>query len=160
MSTQHSWRNPALVLAVVALSNITPALAAETAAHQHEAATHRLQLDNGNKWQTDEPLRQAMTQIRDAVAAERTAIHDNKATAAQYQVLAAKVDDRIAYMVANCKLKPEADANLHIILADMIAGSDLMKGADAAKRREGAVKVIAGLQAYPKYFEHPGWRAL
>jgi hypothetical protein len=160
MGTQYSWRNPMLVLALLALSNITPAVPAENATHQHEAPTHSLQLDNGKKWQTDQPLRQAMTEIRDAVAAQHTAIHNSTATAAQYQALAVKVDDRIAYMVANCKLKPEADTNLHIILADMIAGSDLMKGADAAKQRSGALKVMAALQAYPKYFDHPGWRAL
>jgi hypothetical protein len=160
MSSEHSWRGAVLGLAIVALTSITPALAAETPAHQHEAGAHALQLDNGKKWQTDEPLRQAMTQIRDAVAANHTAIHANRATPAQYHALAAKVDDRLAYIVANCKLKPEADANLHVIVTDMIAGSDLMKGADPSKRRAGALKVIAGLDAYPKYFEHPGWRGL
>lgn len=160
MSIAHPWRDLVLGLAIFALTSVTPALAAENPAHQHEAAAHALKLDNGKKWQTDEPLRQAMTQIRDALAANHAAIHSNRATAAQYQVLAAKIDDRLGYIVANCKLKPEADANLHVVLADMIAGSDMMKGADQPKRREGAMKVIAALTAYPKYFEHSGWRGM
>jgi hypothetical protein len=160
MSNAYSWHRPVLGLAVLALVSAASAGAAENPAHQHEAPAHAFQLDKGKKWQTDEPLRQAMAQIRDAVAANHEAIHANRATAAQYRALAAKVDDRLAYIVANCKLKPEADASLHVILTDMIAGSDQMKGADASKRRAGALKVIAGLDAYPKYFDHPGWRGL
>lgn len=70
------------------------------------------------------------------------------------------MDEQVGYIVANYKLSPEADAKLHVILADLIAGSDLMKGADKAKSREGAVKIIGALQIYPKCFEHPGWRGL
>jgi hypothetical protein len=68
MSSEHSWRGSVLGLAVLALTSVAPALAAENPVHQDEAAAHALQLDNGKKWQTDEPLRQAMTQIFDAVA--------------------------------------------------------------------------------------------
>ncbi len=160
MSNGHSWRSPVVGLAIFALTSFAPALAADTSAHPHEAGAHALQLDQGKKWQTDEPLRQAMAQIRDAVVANHDAIHANRATVAQYQALAAKVDDRLAYIVANCKLNPQADANLHVILTDMIAGSDQMKGSDPSKRRAGALKVIAGLESYPKYFDHPGWRGL
>lgn len=151
----------AAALACLALA-AAPSFAAEhdQHAHGHEADTHKLELDHGKKWSTDAPLRQGMSAIRDAVSAEHHAIHGNKASVARYQALAKKVDQQVAYMVANCKLPPEADANLHVILADIIAGSDLMKGNSKAKAREGAVKVIGALEAYPEYFDHPGWRAI
>lgn len=160
MKLHNLWRRPApwLVLFVLAapLAAVQPAAAQD----QHEGGAHALQLDNGKKWTTDAPLRQGMGAIRDAVAADHQAIHTNKATAAQYKALAGKVDGQIAYIVKNCKLPPEADAQLHMILADIIAGSDLMKGTVQAKRREGAVKVVGALQTYPQYFDHPAWRAL
>jgi hypothetical protein len=151
----------AAVLACLALA-IGPAAAAEHEehAHGHDASAHKLELDHGKKWSTDAPLRQGMSAIRDAVAAEHHAIHHNKASLARYQALARKTDEQVAYMVANCKLPTEADANLHVILAELIAGSDLMKGKSKAKAREGAVKVIGALEAYPEYFDHPGWKAI
>jgi hypothetical protein len=146
-------------LTLLALS-VAPAVAAQPAGHEHEAETHALQLDHGRKWSTDAPLREGMSAIRDAVGAQHHAIHLNQASTANYHALAKKVDEQVAYMVANCKLSPEADANLHVILADIIAGSDLMKGQDKAKSRDGAIKIMAALETYPKYFEHPGWRGV
>jgi hypothetical protein len=98
--------------------------------------------------------------VRDALAAEHAAIHAGKASPAQYQALAAKIDEQIAYIVANCKLKPEADAQLHLIITDLIAGSDAMKSGDKTQGREGAVTAIGALQKYPKYFDHPGWKGI
>jgi hypothetical protein len=149
----------AAVLVCLAFA-IGPAAAAEhdEHAHGHDASAHKLELDHGKKWSTDAPLRQGMSAIRDAVSAEHDAIHHNRTSVAKYQALAKKVDEQIAYMVANCKLSPEADANLHVILAEIIAGSDRMKGKSKAKAREGAVKIIGALETYPEYFDHPGWR--
>jgi hypothetical protein len=151
----------AVVLACLTFA-VAPALhaAQDEHGHGHEAGAHKLELDHGRKWSTDAPLRQGMSAIRDAVAAEHHAIHRNKAGLAQYQALAKKVDEQVAYMVANCKLSPEADANLHLILADIIAGSDLMKGKSKAKARQGAVKLIGAIETYPEYFDHPGWQQL
>jgi hypothetical protein len=149
----------AAVLTCLALTT-APAVAAEQDEHGHEAGAHKLELDHGKKWSTDAPLRQGMSAIRDAVSAEHDAIHRNRASVAKYQALSKKVDEQVTYMVANCKLAPEADANLHVILAEIIAGSDLMKGKSKVKARDGAVRIIGALETYPKYFEHPGWRAV
>jgi hypothetical protein len=146
-------------LALIALAHPLAVLPA-AAQHQHDGAAHELQLDQGKKWKTDVPLRRGMAGIRDAVASQHEAIHANQASAAQYQALGGEIDGQIAYIVENCKLSPEADAQLHAILADIVGGSDLMKGADQARRREGAVMVVAALSKYPQYFDHPGWRPL
>lgn len=138
------------------LSTARPA----TGQHGHDAGPHALSLDNGKQWATDVPLRQGMTAIRDAVAADHRAIHGNTETAAQYQALAARIDAQVADIVKNCKLAPAADAQFHVILADLVAASEQMKSSDAEKRRQGAVKVVGALGAYPRYFDHPGWRPL
>jgi hypothetical protein len=153
--TPWRWFALSLVLLGLPLSSVPAA-----AQHQHESGAHTLKLDDGRRWPTDAPLRQGMTAIRDAVSADHPAIHGNKETAGQYQALAGKIDSQIAYIVRNCKLAPEADAQLHVILGDIIAGSDLMKGPDKARQREGAVMIVGALEKYPEYFDHPQWRPI
>ena len=160
MKLTHLWRRPAPWLVLLALAAPLAAVQPAAAQHDHEAGAHTLKLDNGKKWSTDAPLRQGMSAIRDAVAADHRAIHTDKETAAQYNALAGKIDGQIAYIVKNCKLAPEADMRLHVVLAEITAGSDLMKGTDQAKRKEGAVKIVRALGTYPQYFDHPEWRAL
>lgn len=133
---------------------------AEEHAHGHEGAPRELQLDHGKKWTTDAPLRQAMTTIRDAMQAAHPAIHARKQDGPGYVALAGKIDAQIAYMVENCKLSPAADANLHVLLVEIIGGAEQMKQADLADARKGAVRVIQALNQYPRYFEHPGWHAV
>ena len=68
------------------------------------------------------------------------------------------LDGDIAYMVENCKLPTEADAMLHLVLAEIIEGSDAMQGkAYGVNKRAGAVKVVQALRSYGEYFDHPGW---
>lgn len=127
-------------------------------AHAHQAMeTPQLSLNNGNKWETDANLRQAMTIIRDALSAELHGIHTGKTTAEQYKALAQKTNDQIAFMVKNCKLDPKADEMLHRVLTEIIAGADAMSGKDTGEARKGAEKIAAALDNYGKYFVHPGW---
>jgi hypothetical protein len=101
-----------------------------------------------------------MAGIRDAVAADHHAIHANRETLAQYQALAQKLEAQVGHIVANCKLSREADANLHVLLGDIVSGVERMKGTDRAQSRAGAVQIVGALQTYPKYFDHPAWRGL
>jgi hypothetical protein len=49
----------------------------------------------------------------------------------------------------------------HLVIADILAGTDAMQGKDKQLgRREGARKITGALNAYGNYFDHPGWRAL
>lgn len=129
--------------------------------HSHDAEeSMQLTLDNGKKWTTDGNLRQGMERIRDALAAELSTIHSGKATATQYRALAQKTNDQIAFMVKNCKLEPKADAMLHLVLADIIAGADAMMGQDSGEAHKGAAKIAHALENYAAHFDHPGWRGL
>lgn len=153
------WKRIAATLSAATLLCLgaQPALAHDHD-HSHEAVgPAQLTLNNGQKWATDNNLRQGMTRIRDELAADLPAIEAGKATAEQYRALAQKTDDQIAFMFQNCKLDRDADAMLHIILADIIAGADAMKGPDGNEAREGAEKIARALDNYGTYFDHPGW---
>ncbi|GAO23452.1 hypothetical protein ALISP_3272 [Alicycliphilus sp. B1] len=64
-------------------------------------------------------------------------------------------------MVENCKLPPEADAQLHIIVADLMAGAEAAQGKQGEnKRAAGVVQVAKASNAYGRYFDHSGWKAV
>lgn len=150
-------------LIVLSLGAGGTAFAANNAAHDHShdhgGKPANLQLNAGKKWETDAPLRKAIGEIRQSMAASLDAIHNNRLPAKDYGALAHKVESAVGDMVANCKLGTQADAQLHIIIADLLAGAEQMTGkAKQAKPRDGAVNVIVALDRYGKYFDDPGYR--
>ncbi len=46
---------------------------------------------------------------------------------AQYDALASRIEARVNFIVANCRLPPAADANLHYVIADLLQGVNLMR---------------------------------
>jgi hypothetical protein len=149
---------------VMACTILWPASAARAqAAHEHAhaasgAAVTQVQLDDGRKWPTDASLRAGMAEIRKAFDADHPAIHAGKETDKQYDALAARVTTAVDGIVANCRLPPAADANLHYLIADLMQGASLMRGQDPARsRHDGAALVHGALLAYGKYFDDPGW---
>ena len=155
-------RHTLLVTALVAtlMSGIgAHVLAADT--HGHAAGEpNKLVLNHGKKWATDQPLRTSMGEIRKALAAKQEAIHKGTLTSPDYQMLAATVDAQVATIVAECKLEPEADANLHLIVAELLAGAESMQGKSANKPAAGAMLTVQAVNRYGQYFDHPGWKAL
>ena len=135
-------------------------LAAEP--HQHAAGepTTKLMLDHGKKWSTDEPLRNGMNEIRNALAAKRDALHTGKLTLTEYKALGGTVETQVATIVAQCKLEPAADANLHLIIAELVAGADAMQGKSKATPAAGVAQVVHAVNQYGTYFNHPGWKPL
>jgi hypothetical protein len=129
----------ALVLAI-ALAFTAPAFAAEDAhSHGHAAEEAKLVLNQGKKWQTDAPLRQGMENIRAVVA-----------KGAKDEALAKAVETEVAGIVQNCKLEPEADEQLHIVIAELMAGAEA----------KDAGRVAKALNAYGEHFDHAGWKRL
>ncbi len=158
------WKKIIAILSAAALLGLgaKTALAQEhNHAHEHDAGKPALlTLNNGKKWATDDNLRQGMSRIRDALSSELPAIHSGKATAEQYRALAQKTNDQITFMVKTCKLEQKADAALHLILVDIIAGTDAMSGQDGSEALKGAEKVVHALDNYGIYFDHPGWHGV
>ena len=135
------------------------AASAAPQAHAHApAASTALQLDHGKKWAIDAPLAQAMANIRNDLAARLEDIHADRLPADGYQALAKRVNGEVAYMVENCRLSPEADAQLHLVVADLLEGASAMENADGRHQpRAGAVTVIGALDHYARYFDDPGF---
>lgn len=126
--------------------------------HSHGEAPQELQLNAGKKWATDAPLRQAMGGINQAMATALPRIHRQDFGKAEYQALAKTVRDHVGHAVAHCQLEPKADAMLHLVIADLLAGAEAMEGENGEARHDGAVRVLRALRSYGNYFRHPGWR--
>ena len=154
-------KSPIVLLLAVALSSPFAALAA-TDAHDHgKSSPHKLELNAGKKWGTDDALRQAMSTIHTSVSQILPKVHSGKAKAADYEAFSKDVTAQVAYIVENCKLDPQADAQLHIIVADIMSGVEAAEGKEGEKQRaSGVVKIAQASNAYGKHFDHAGWKAI
>jgi hypothetical protein len=150
---------PAFAADAHSLAEAAPAVVSD--AHSHAAgAPVKLALDHGRKWTTDAPLRQRMGEIRALMATELGPIHAGKLSPERYRQLGAAVEEKVAAIVAECKLPPEADAMLHLVVADLVAGADIMQGKAHGTPAEGAHKIVTAANAYGRYFDHAGWKPL
>lgn len=138
---------------------------ASLAATSHDHSGHdghgaqTLQLDEGKRWATDAPLRQAMGKVNESMRQALPAIHEDRLPEAEYAQLAEQVRAQVAYMVENCNLPADADAQLHLIIARMLAGAEAMSGAQTGQR-DGAVKVVGALGDYATYFADASFKPL
>jgi hypothetical protein len=161
----HTLASLAAFVAACAMVS-PPVLAAgasqAAAPHEHGSATPGgLALDHGRKWSTDGPLRGGMVHIRTLVEPQLGAAHAGKLQSAQYAALAGRIETEIGGIVANCKLKPEADAMLHLVIGEIGAGTDAMKGKTPSQPPEqGLAQVAAALNNYGEHFEHPGFKPI
>ncbi|MBL8287642.1 MAG: hypothetical protein JNL85_06650 [Rubrivivax sp.] len=152
----------AVATALIAALPLVAGGAAWAQAHSHEAAAPvKLGLDHGRKWATDAPLREGMGRIRALVEPQLAPAHAGKLSPAQYAALAGRVETEVAGIVANCKLKPEADAVLHVVIGEIGAGTEAMAGKNAAQRPAlGLVQVAKAVNDYAGHFDHPGFKPI
>jgi len=147
---------PLLLLAAIVATTAMASLPAQAQhSHQHPAPAVA-QATPAQRWATDAPLRAGMAKIRTAVDAlqhyERGHMGPEQAVE-----LATQIQQQIAYLVANCKLEPQADAALHVIIAQLGAGAQALKDNPADL---GAIPPMRqALQHYPRQFNDPGWAA-
>ena len=132
-----------------------------TANQDKEQAGHwdaALMLDHGKPWATDTPLRQGMSQIRDAVQSATPEFQKGKLSRARAKVLAKSIETSVNFMLTNCKLEPEADASLHVILVQLLSAANEVKLDPQTKN--GMPRMHEVLGKYPLYFDQPGWKAI
>lgn len=125
-------------------------------AHAHAHGDHGaavLALNHDQRWATDAPLRLGMQRIRDAVAPAGAGLNQEQAN-----VLANAVQENVGYLIQNCQLEPAADANLHLLITEMVEGSAMVAANPSSK--EGLMKLTHALAEYPVYFDHPDWHPL
>jgi hypothetical protein len=158
MNAMKTW---GLTIALAAAAACAPAAFAAGDAHSHdEAGAAKLALDHGRKWDTDGPLRDGMGRIRTLAADGVAKAHAGKMTPAQYTELARKVELEVAGIVTNCKLEPQADAMLHLVLAGIGEGTDAMAGKGRLTPEQGLVRVAGAANDYGRFFDHPGYQPI
>jgi hypothetical protein len=146
-----------LAAMLAALSFTAPVMAASGHSHDETAsASGRLSLDHGRKWQTDAPLRQGMAAIGGDLRAAQGLVHDNRYSPQNFEALATSIHAHIDSITQQCKLSEAADAQLHIVLTDLISATDAMRG-KGSDRAKGVVAAIKALDRYQAHFDHPGW---
>lgn len=118
--------------------------------HRDHASTAHLKLNAGKKWETDASLRLGMDRIRVLAAGMKTI-----SSAVERQAFADGIRVQVDFLVKNCKLEHDADETLHVLIADMLEGADIVSKAGDADR--GVAAVREALETYPNYFEHPNW---
>ena len=151
-------------LLLLAISLIIPAFAFadQHTEHKHETAVHAtLQLNDGKKWNTDDALRHAMGNIHASVTSALPAIHAGKLGTKQYDTLGKDITAQLAFIVQNCKLDPQADEQLHLIIEGIVSGINMATAKQSThKRARGIHKIAESLNTYGKYFDHPNWQTL
>jgi hypothetical protein len=161
----RTFRLPLTIAGFALLGLASPSHAQPDHEHEHgpahageSALVAQLELDAGKRWPTDASLRSGMAAIRTAFDADHPAIHAGQQSDAQYEALAGRIEREVNGIVANCKLPPRADAQLHYVVGDLLQGVALMRAADPDKsRHDGAARVHGALRAYGKYFDDPSW---
>jgi len=121
--------------------------------HQHPAPAV-IQSVPAQRWDSDAPLRTGMAEIRIAVDALQ---HYERGHMGPEQAVeqATRIQSQIAYLVANCKLKPQADAALHVIIAELGAGAQALK--DNPSDLTAIAPMRQALAHYPRQFNDPTW---
>jgi len=153
-----------LIAGLIAIALVGIGLAAWThfrTAHGHGHGHHGaavLSLHDGQRWETDEPLRLGMQRIRDAVASSLADPADRNFNQEQAKLLADAVQENVAYLMQNCQLEPAADSNLHVLITELMTGAALVAANPSSD--EGVMKLADALAEYPEYFEHQNWRPL
>lgn len=153
-------REPLIALLAALSLSALPAVAAD---HEHDHHGHgpdKLQLNQGKKWPTDEALRRNMAAMSTDFSTRVHAIHEGKLSAEEYAALGKGIEGRIADIIAQCKLAPDADAMLHLVVADLLAAADVMQGKAKGKPDAAAHQAVTALNDYGRHFEHPGWRPI
>ncbi|MGV8959041.1 MAG: hypothetical protein ACOH1V_01445 [Stenotrophomonas sp.] len=136
-----------------------PGSDAVSEAHHHPAEHAAAPvLADGQRWKTDEPLRAAMSRIHDDVSKSLPAFHETRLQAEDADALATAVESNIDYMFSNCKLAPEPDAALHLLIGRMLAASAKLR-ADPASA-DGMPQLVAAVNEYQATFDHEGMQPL
>lgn len=127
--------------------------------HKHDAQHAAPTLKQGQKWATDEVLRQGMDTIRKTMLANRDAIEKERLTTKDYQQLAATIGKETTNIIKNCKLSKEADEAFHtIVLVDLRQNMEWMRTSPRVQvQRAAAFGIQQALRNYGDYFQHPGW---
>lgn len=149
------------MMSIAALSLAAAFFAAPVAAQSGAHAGHAAHAGHDaavqapkQRWATDAPLRAGMRALREATEAlhhyEMGHLDDT-----QRDNAVKGIDAAISDMIANCKLKPDADAALHGLLVKFIAGANAARAGKFTKAELAPMQ--DALAKYPQLFDDAGW---
>ncbi|MEZ4459445.1 MAG: hypothetical protein R3E66_06890 [bacterium] len=126
--------------------------------HEHDHSSHgngptKLELNDGKKWATDQALRDGMGRMHQAVIPVYSQYKGKTLRDDEAKALAATIRTEVDGLVKNCKLEPKADAMLHIVIADLLTGAQVISGNPMDDN--GIPKIVGALHAYAQHFDHP-----
>ncbi|MFV0456397.1 MAG: DnrO protein [Pseudomonas sp.] len=126
--------------------------------HGHHAHGEQTSISapDGQRWATDASLREGMSRIQDAVQQTLPDAPQAPLDAAEAARLQQATHDAIAYMVDHCDLPADADAALHLLLAELIEGANALSQTE--RQEAGLEHIVTALQRYAKTFDEPLWR--
>lgn len=124
-------------------------------AHRH-AAPEAATAAPAAAFPADAALRAAMDRVRNAVEAFEHARHGHMG-AEQVRALSAHLDAQVMRVFAECRLEPQADASLHVILGVILKGSRAMREAPGDFAPVDAME--RALADYARLFDDPQARA-
>lgn len=127
-------------------------------AHRHEApaATPSPAASAAPRYPADAALRTAMDRVRNAVEAFEHARHGHMGPE-QVRALADHLDAQVAKVFSECRLEPQADASLHVLLGTLLKGSRAMRQDPADFAPVAAME--RALADYARLFDDPDARA-
>ncbi len=146
------------IVAVLTAFTIGCSHHSHNAHHDHHAGEAKLELNDGKKWETDESLRKGMTEVKRIVTVNLQKVREGRTSAKEYSDIANQVNDQIQFLIKNCKLPADADAQLHTLIAQMIGAAHKMKGPSSiSEKQKGFFEVVNAVNEYGDYFHHPQW---
>lgn len=151
MRVPSSFLSALVVIAAMAASPVVAQSAHDAHAAHAPAATP------AQRWTTDASLRDGMRRIRDAVDALQHYEHGHM-DALQAANTAATIEGAVNALIAGCKLKPDADAALHGLLVEFLAGAKAVRASQEAPVDEIA-RMRDALARYPQLFDDAAWSA-
>jgi hypothetical protein len=104
----------------------------------------------GALWPTDEGLRTGMARIDAAV--DRAMAVTQPLTREQAEELARAVEQNVSYIIENCRLPPEPDAALHVLIGRMMAAAGQLR--NEATTAAALTSLRGVLQVYRSTFDH------
>ena len=126
--------------------------ASESHTNESHAGAHDAEAvapPQGTLWPTDAPLRTGMSRIDSAVD---SAGADRPLSRERADLLARTVQENVTYIVRNCKLPPEPDAALHVLIGRLMTAAGEL--ASDATSEAALVQLTDVLRDYHGTFDH------
>lgn len=128
-----------------------PAFSADPHHHDHATEPAAVTLPQGKKWAADQHLKKNMADLEKAFQKVHKLHEKAKAKDKDFLGLSQQIQKSTTAIIKNCKLEPQADSSLHLILGQLGLAQNELK--DATKLQVGLPRLKKALESYHEQFE-------